>query len=117
MYDCISEQSFLNVREWIQSINYLSDKSIPLILIANKIDLRDEYKKNGHKVIESEEGQKLADYFGSLFVETSTKSGNNIDESLGDLCRLMSEKQEREIVDSNNIKLSETPKNAKKGCC
>ena len=68
MYDCISEQSFLNVREWIQSINYLSDKSIPLILIANKIDLRDEYKKNGHKVIESEEGQKLADVIFDLII-------------------------------------------------
>ncbi len=86
MYDCNSEKSFLNVREWIQSINYMSDRSVPIILIANKIDLREKSRSNGKRVISYEEGLKLADNFGSKFFECSTKDGVNIDESLIELC-------------------------------
>lgn len=60
MYDCTNEKSFLNVREWIQSVNYMSDKSVPIILIANKIDLRDEFRALGKRVVEYDEGLKLA---------------------------------------------------------
>ena len=60
MYDCTYEKSFLNVRDWIQSINETSEKTIPIILIGNKTDLRSAAKKNGHRVIEYEDGLRLA---------------------------------------------------------
>ena len=34
MYDTTCEQSFINVREWIQSINEITDRSIPIIIIG-----------------------------------------------------------------------------------
>ena len=60
MYDVTCEQSFLNVREWIQSINDNSDRNIPIIIIGNKTDLRERSIKNNVKVIDYKTGYKLA---------------------------------------------------------
>lgn len=120
MYDCTNEQSFLNVREWIQSINYMVDNPVPIILIANKIDLRNEYKAVGKRVISHDEGFILAKDYGTLFFETSTKIGTNIGESLVDLCSLMVANQEKEIIESSNIdniKLGVETQSFKKKCC
>ena len=60
MYDVTCEQSFLNVREWIQTITDITDRTIPIIIIGNKTDLRDSYAKNGTRVIDYQEGLKFA---------------------------------------------------------
>ena len=60
MYDCTNEKSFLNVRDWMQSINEMSEKTVPIILIGNKTDLRDAARKSGRHVIEQEDGVRLA---------------------------------------------------------
>lgn len=118
MYDCTNEKTFLNAREWVQSINYMSDKAVPVILVANKIDLRDELRASGKRVIEYEEGLRLAGEFGSLFFETSIKDGTNVDDSLNDLVGLMNTNQEKEIQSSSNIKLGEKNNPAReKKCC
>lgn len=58
------------------------------MIVANKIDLRDEARKMpDSRVIEFDEGAKLAAEFGCLFVEASAKSGTNMEESLIELCR------------------------------
>ena len=48
---------------------------IPFVLCGNKIDLADERK------VEREEGKKLAEANGWLFIETSAKTGENVEEA------------------------------------
>ena len=48
---------------------------IPVVLCGNMIDLADERK------VKREEGQKLADDNGWLFIETSAKTGENVEEA------------------------------------
>jgi Ras-related protein Rab-8A len=57
MYDCICEQSFINVRDWITIINDATNKQIPIILLGNKSDLRDEAENN---CLKYEDGQQLS---------------------------------------------------------
>jgi small GTP-binding protein len=85
MYDCTYERSFMNVREWIDTVYDASDKRIPIIIIANKTDLRDTI--TNRRVIRAEEGAKLAKEYDALFIETSAKDGSNIEESLIEMCR------------------------------
>lgn len=59
MYDCTYEKSFLNVRDWINVISESSDKRLPIVLIGNKTDLREECGKN-RKCVEYEDGFRLA---------------------------------------------------------
>lgn len=52
LYDCCSEKSFVNVREWVDTIRRGSDTDdLPIILCANKIDLRIEQERLGIKVV------------------------------------------------------------------
>jgi len=51
MYDCCTESSFLSVREWIEIIRSNSDMDdLPIMICANKIDLRGEKEELGFKV-------------------------------------------------------------------
>eukprot|EP00485_Elphidium_margaritaceum_P004880 CAMPEP_0202689270 /NCGR_PEP_ID=MMETSP1385-20130828/4571_1 /ASSEMBLY_ACC=CAM_ASM_000861 /TAXON_ID=933848 /ORGANISM="Elphidium margaritaceum" /LENGTH=217 /DNA_ID=CAMNT_0049344381 /DNA_START=59 /DNA_END=712 /DNA_ORIENTATION=- len=72
VYDVTDERSFLNIRTWMRNIETHSSGDIEKILVANKVDLKDE------RVISSERGQKLADEYGIKFVEASAKNDINV---------------------------------------
>jgi GTPase SAR1 family protein len=50
----------LNVREWIDTITDATSKKVSIMIVANKIDLRDELRADGRRVIEQVEGARLA---------------------------------------------------------
>jgi GTPase SAR1 family protein len=56
MYDVNYERSFLNVRNWIDTIHESTAKRVSLMMVANKIDLRDQSRLNGRRVVEYAEG-------------------------------------------------------------
>nr|MDO8134441.1 Rab family GTPase [Candidatus Njordarchaeum guaymaensis] len=70
VYDVTKPGTFENVRFWFADLKtYLPDK-IPMILIANKIDLP--------AIVDMKAGQRLADEIGAEFIETSAMTGENI---------------------------------------
>ena len=60
VYDTTYERSFLNVREWIDTISESTSKKVSVMIVANKIDLRDQLRAEGKRVIETEDGARLA---------------------------------------------------------
>jgi Ras-related protein Rab-8A len=68
-YDCTSEESFNNVRNWVRQIEMHASPQVEKLLIGNKCDLLDK------KVIETEQGMALAKEFGMAFFETSARTG------------------------------------------
>lgn len=74
VYDCTSQDSFDNVRSWMNQIDNFAAKNIPKILIANKSDLE-------NKVISKIDGELLAEEYGALFIEASAKTGKNVDKA------------------------------------
>lgn len=71
VYDVTSTQSLLKIPGWISSIKKTVKKKIPMILIGNKIDLERE--------VEEEEGRDLADRLDLNYLETSAKTGINVE--------------------------------------
>ena len=57
------------------------------MLCANKVDLRQEAIDRNQRVISTEKGEKLARHHQAIFLETSTKEGNNVIEALVQLSR------------------------------
>ncbi|XP_033751553.1 ras and EF-hand domain-containing protein homolog isoform X2 [Pecten maximus] len=116
LYDCTYERSFLSIREWQDSIGDSAQKNIPVMLCANKTDLRDSSEKQGRKVVHYEDGQRLAREFDSLFIETSAKDGSNVIEAVIELTRLMRANEDLEVK-TVGLQLVEGKNESKSSCC
>ena len=74
VYDITSRQSFEHIQNWIEDVHNQSPKTITLVLIGNKIDLEDK------RVVSFDEGSEIAMKNGMIFMETSAKTGEGVNE-------------------------------------
>ncbi|TNN21731.1 Ras and EF-hand domain-containing protein [Liparis tanakae] len=58
LYDVTSESSFLNVRAWVDQIQDSTEDKIPMCVIGNKVDLREQLPEGS--CVSSLHGEKLA---------------------------------------------------------
>ncbi len=75
VFDVTDRNSFDNIKNWYQEITESAPPDIFLILVGNKIDLKDE------RVVSSAEGKALAEEIGLSYIESSAKTGENINEA------------------------------------
>ncbi|XP_014670471.1 PREDICTED: ras-related protein Rab-37-like [Priapulus caudatus] len=73
LYDVTNRHSFDNIRAWLSEINEYAQEDVVIMLIGNKCDVTSE------RLIRKEDGEKLARDHGVPFMETSAKSGVNVD--------------------------------------
>ncbi len=85
LYDVTRRRTFLNVDDWKNEAFKNLEKEIPLILVANKVDLVDS------RVVTTEEGEAYAKENGFLYVESSALTGENVEEAYANLCKKMIE--------------------------
>ncbi|XP_067934071.1 ras and EF-hand domain-containing protein homolog [Watersipora subatra] len=98
LYDCCSERSFINVRDWVATIRQASDyEDLPIMICANKVDLRREKVEAGCKIITTEMGQELANQCKTMFLELSAKTGEKLNFCLEKLARTMREREDMDI--------------------
>ena len=101
IYDISNLQTYENVKNWISQIREEANPNVIIYLVGNKIDLPKE-----KRVVNIEDGEKIAEEFEIKFKEASAKSGTNVNEIFEELV---------EQIDEKFSKL-ETPKKKKK-CC
>ncbi|XP_046859987.1 ras and EF-hand domain-containing protein homolog isoform X5 [Xenia sp. Carnegie-2017] len=117
LYDVTCESSFVHIRDWIATIEECSHKKVPIMICANKCDLREEYIKEGRKVVTKESGLRLAKYYDALFIEISAKDGHHIEKACKDLSRILTS-LENEEIEQSGLKLERKEKDKKKlPCC
>ncbi len=83
VYDVTRRRTFLNVENWKNEAFKAIGHSIPMIIVANKVDLEES------RVVDTEEGREYAEETGCLYVESSALTGENVEKAYTDLCRLM----------------------------
>ena len=57
-FDLTFHDSFLNSRDWINSVFKYKDKGIPMVLVGNKVDLADN---DNQRTVEEAEARALAE--------------------------------------------------------
>ncbi|KAM4663790.1 ras-related protein Rab-37 isoform 2-T2 [Discoglossus pictus] len=73
LYDITSKKSFDNIRAWLTEIHEFANKDVVIMLLGNKSDV------TSGRVIQTEDGESLAKEYGVPFMETSAKTGMNVE--------------------------------------
>ncbi|RLV89604.1 hypothetical protein DV515_00014782 [Chloebia gouldiae] len=73
LYDVTNKASFDNIQAWLTEIHEYAQQDVVLMLLGNKVDSAQD------RVVKREDGEKLAKEYGVPFMETSAKSGLNVE--------------------------------------
>ena len=83
LYDVTRRRTFLNIDRWKEEAFVNIGKEIPIVLVANKIDLVDS------RVVNEKDGKAYAKEHGFIYVESSALTGENVEEAYVNLCKKM----------------------------
>ncbi|TFG24775.1 MAG: GTP-binding protein [Promethearchaeota archaeon] len=83
VFDLTREQTYTETRKWLTEIRQFAGENIPFVLIGNKLDLMEDVGV----VIDRDEARKFAENEGSIYIETSAKTGERVDEAFTELTR------------------------------
>ncbi len=83
LYDVTPRRTFLNIERWKEEAFVNIGKEIPIVLVANKIDLVDS------RVVTEKDGKAYAKEHGFIYVESSALTGENVEEAYVNLCKKM----------------------------
>ena len=119
VYDTTQKTSFENIDKWMSEIKEKSSKDMKLMIIGNKIDLKDE------RQVETDEALAKAQILEAPIMETSALDATNVKEAFYDVLKEMYKevKKKLDVVESQaeggneGIQLETNEENQKKGCC
>lgn len=117
IYDVTEKTTFDNVTVWLKELRAHANRDIVLILVGNKIDLLENGKKK--RQVPKEDAKRFADQFNLPWVETSAKSGINVDAAFQKVVKVI---YEQVILQKPNLNKQSSVVNidgtkSSKACC
>ncbi|XP_035741863.1 ras-related protein Rab-37-like isoform X1 [Vespa mandarinia] len=73
LYDVTNKTSFDNIRAWLSEIREHANEDVVIMLLGNKSDCGQE------RMVKTEDGERLAQEYKVPFMETSAKTGLNVE--------------------------------------
>ena len=110
LFDISNDDSFNSSKSWVSSLKDECGRQLQIILIGNKSDLEDK------RIVSKEEASKYAEEEKLEYMETSSKTGENIHKAIKLLCQKVLENTELERDFSFTIDQSDV-KSKKHKCC
>ncbi|XP_072044544.1 ras-related protein Rab-26-like isoform X2 [Amphiura filiformis] len=113
LYDVTNRQSFENIRAWVSEIQEYANDDVVVMLLGNKSDMVSE------RVVKKEEAEKLAKDHGVAYMETSAKSGLNVELAFVAVAKDLKVKMTRRPNEPkfNVREYVEQQKQTQRGCC
>ena len=109
VFDITNDNSFNNAKKWVNSIKEECGKTMQMILIGNKSDLEEK------RVVSQEEASQYAEEEKIEYIETSSKTGENIQRAINSICQKILDNTELERDFS--FTLEQTILKKKSKCC
>ncbi len=76
VYDITKRQSFEHLEDWLEESKlHIEPHRAVFLIVGHKADMDDQ------RAVTTREGQQFADFHGLKFIETSAKTGQNVEEA------------------------------------
>ncbi|CAL5366750.1 unnamed protein product [Camellia sinensis] len=75
VYDITDQESFNNVKQWLNEIDRYASENVNKLLVGNKCDLTD------NRAVSYDTAKAFADEIGIPFMETSAKDSTNVEQA------------------------------------
>ncbi|CAN1333804.1 GTP-binding protein YPTM2, partial [Linum perenne] len=115
VYDVTDQESFNNVKQWLNEIDRYASENVNKLLVGNKSDL------TSNKVVSYETGKALADELGIPFMETSAKNASNVEDAFMAMSAAIKTRMASQPSSNNarppTVQIRGEPVNQKSGCC
>ena len=96
MYDITRRETFTHLSSWLDDARQHSNKEMTIMLIGNKSDL------DHRRQVSFEEGEQFARENGLVFLETSAKTADHVEEAFVATAKAIYKKIQDDIIDVNN---------------
>ncbi|KAJ4919516.1 hypothetical protein JOQ06_025955 [Pogonophryne albipinna] len=114
VYDVTDQESFNNVKQWLQEIDRHASENVNKLLVGNKCDLT-------KKVVDYTTAKEFAENVGIPFLETSAKSATNVDQAFmtmaAEIKKRMGPGATARSSEKSNVKIQSKPVNTSSGGC
>ena len=77
VFDLSRAQTYKEIRKWLKEFRQFAGEKVPFLLIGNKSDLIADVGE----VIDRAEPKKFAENENSIYIETSAKTGDNVEDA------------------------------------
>merc|ERR1711981_1048737 len=117
VYDVTDQESFNNVKQWLNEIDRYASEKVNKMLVGNKNDLTSK------KAVDYNTAKEFADSLSLSFLETSAKNATNVEQAFITMAaeiknRMATQPQQQRAPGGGNINVSSTPvKAGGGGCC
>ena len=115
MYDITNEESYKSCVHWAEQVRTYSWDNTKVVLVGNKCDLEDQ------RVVSYEQGKRLADSLGFIFVEASAKENDNVRNAFDELVDVICERIADSVAEVDDahapVNVSNDPKECSNCSC
>eukprot|EP01012_Entosiphon_sulcatum_P031167 TRINITY_DN3892_c0_g1_i1.p1 TRINITY_DN3892_c0_g1~~TRINITY_DN3892_c0_g1_i1.p1 ORF type:complete len:210 (+),score=43.92 TRINITY_DN3892_c0_g1_i1:71-700(+) len=124
VYDITRRSTYNHLASWLTDARNLTNPHTVMMLVGNKVDLE------AQREVSFEEASRFAQENGLFFLETSAKTGKNVEAAFLETAKQIFEKVQTGALDPNSVESgiqfgraasvgnpSGTPDKKKKGCC
>ncbi|XP_008198272.1 ras-related protein Rab-37 isoform X1 [Tribolium castaneum] len=101
LYDVTNKTSFDNIRAWLSEIREYAQDDVVIMLLGNKADC------GGDRAVRREDGERLAREYNVAFMETSAKSGQNVELAFLAVARELKYRQSGNRADRNTFSVQD----------
>lgn len=117
VYDVTDQESFENVRNWLQEIERYANENVNKLLVGNKCDLTSK------KIVDYTTAKELGDHLGIPFLETSAKNATNVEQAFMTMAAEIKNRMQTVPTTpgigsgASKVELGKTPSSNKGGGC
>ena len=96
VYDITRRDTFNHLGTWLKDVRENTNKDMVVMLVGNKIDLETR------RAVPRAEGEEFARNNGLLFMETSARTADHVEEAFLETARIVHDRLQQGILDVRN---------------